>query len=164
MSNFEKVVFFDRDGVINKERKDYVKNTSELEIFPETLEVISKLKKLGFLIIVITNQSAINRGLMSHEDLKKIHQKIQDSLLEFGCKIDAFYYCPHRPDENCNCRKPNIGLFENALADFKIDVSKSWMIGDHKKDILAAQKINCKSILVSNPSEIKNILDKILEV
>jgi len=162
MNNLNKAVFFDRDGVINKERKDYVKNILELEIFPETLEVISKLKKSGFLIIVITNQSAINRGLMSHEELKKIHQRIQDSLLEFDCKIDAFYYCPHSPDENCNCRKPNTGLFENALNDFKIDLSKSWMIGDHEKDILAAKKINCKSILISDRSEIKNIPDKIL--
>ena len=162
MNNLNKAVFFDRDGVINKERKDYVKNILELEIFPETLEVISKLKKSGFLIIVITNQSAINRGLMSHEELKKIHQRIQDNLLEYNCKIDAFYYCPHTPDENCNCRKPNTGLFEDALNDFKIDLSKSWMIGDHEKDILAAKKINCKSILISNRSEIKNIPDKIL--
>ena len=143
-----KAIFLDRDGVINRKRDDYVKSVNELEIFPEIGESIWKLKKLGFLIIVITNQSAINRGIITNQELEKIHMAIQRDLEKKHCNIDKFYFCPHRPDENCNCRKPKSGLILRAIEDFAINTSNSWMIGDCMTDIQAGEKVGCKTILL----------------
>ncbi len=140
-----KAIFLDRDGVINKKRNDYVKSIKELEIFPDSGKLILKLKKMGYLVIVITNQSAINRGIITNEELEKIHLQIKKQ-----CNIDRFYFCPHRPDENCNCRKPKPGLLINAINEFSIDTSNSWMIGDCLTDVQAGKKVGCKTILLKD--------------
>ena len=157
-----KAVFLDRDGVINKEKKDYVKHVNELEILPEIPSSIKKLKDAGFLVVVITNQSAINRGLTNHQEVKNIHTHIQDFLKQYETFIDAYYYCPHRPDENCTCRKPKAGLLKKAILDLKIDPKFSWMIGDSDSDIKAAQKIGCKAIKLNNDTTLQQATDKIL--
>ena len=110
-----KTVFLDRDGVINQERSDYVKSISELEIYPNVAKNIKLLKDAGFLVIVITNQSAVNRGIVTHETINQIHNSIQDHLKKYGTFLDGFYYCPHTPNENCNCRKPKPGLLQQAI-------------------------------------------------
>lgn len=156
-----KAIFLDRDGVLNKERKDYVKIVEELELFPNIEICISKIKKNSFLAIVITNQSAINRGLTSHENVHEIHNLIQNHLKNFNTHIDAFYYCPHHPDENCKCRKPKSGLIKQAASDFQINLSESWMIGDNKKDIDAGIDAGCQYIKLSDASELEHILDEI---
>jgi histidinol-phosphate phosphatase family protein len=156
-----KAVFLDRDGVINKKKDDYVKSINELEIFPDIGEGIFKLKKMGFLIIVITNQSVINRKIITIKKLEKIHLTIQKKLKEKNCKIDKFYFCPHRPDENCNCRKPKAGLLLQAINDFSIDSSKSWMIGDCLTDIQAGEKVGCKSILLKDDLSFLEVIKKI---
>jgi len=156
-----KAIFLDRDGVLNKERKDYVKNIHEIELFPNIEKCISEIKKNSFLAIVITNQSAVNRGLTSHDNIIQIHNKIQDYLKKFNTKIDAFYYCPHRPDEQCKCRKPKPELIKQAALDFQIDISKSWMIGDNQKDFDAGTNAGCKSIKLSSPNELEGILKQI---
>jgi len=156
-----KAIFLDRDGVLNKERKDYVKTYQEIELFPNIEICISKIKKKSFLAIVITNQSAINRGLTSHENVHEIHNFIQNHLKKFNTKIDAFYFCPHRPDENCKCRKPKPELIQRAASDFQIDLSQSWMIGDHQKDVDAGINAGCKSIKLSIASELEHVLDQI---
>ncbi len=143
-----KAIFLDRDGVINRKRDDYVKSINELEIFPEVGDSIWKLKKLGFLVIVITNQSVINRGIITNQELEKIHTAIQRNLEKKHCNIDKFYFCPHSPDENCNCRKPKSGLILRAIEDFTINTSNSWMIGDCMTDIQAGEKVGCKTILL----------------
>jgi len=122
-----KTVFLDRDGVINKKRDDYVKNTKELEVLLSLNTIIEKIKKRKFLVIIITNQSAINRGLTTHKKVQQIHEQIQSNLQNEN-KIDGFFYCPHRPDENCKCRKPKTGLLEKAAKEFDIDFKKSWFI------------------------------------
>ena len=103
---------------------------------------------MGFLIIVITNQSVINRGIITVNELEKIHLTIQNHLEERHCNIDRFYFCPHKPDEKCNCRKPKPGLLLQAINDFSINTSKSWMIGDCLTDIQAGEKVGCKTILL----------------
>ena len=158
-----KAIFLDRDGVLNKERKDYVKSLEELEIFPQIVQPIKKFNELGYLVIVITNQSAINRGLTTHENVIKIHQHIQEFLISQKAKIDDFYYCPHRPDENCDCRKPKPSLLEKAAEDLKIDLKLSWMIGDRDSDMEAAQQAGCKSIKIDEDGEIKNAVEDILK-
>lgn len=162
MTNLKKAIFLDRDGVLNKERKDYVKCISELEIFPEIIIPIKKLKNSGFLIVVITNQSAINRGIITIENVKEIHQYIQNYLKKYDLKIDGFFICPHRPDENCLCRKPKSELLLKAIKEFKINVNLSWMIGDNDSDIIAARNIGCKAIKVGNKLNFNQAVEKIL--
>ncbi len=161
MNEKNKAVFLDRDGVINRKRDDYVKSIKELEIFPDIGEGILKLKKMGFLIIVITNQSAINREIITVGELEKIHLTIQKSLGKKNCKIDKFYFCPHRPDENCNCRKPKPGLLLQAINDFSINPAESWMIGDSLTDIQAGKKAGCKSILLKENLSFLQVVKKI---
>ncbi len=157
-----KTVFLDRDGVINKERNDYVKSISELEIFPDVAKNIELLKNAGFLVVVITNQSAINRGLITHEMVNQIHSSIQNYLKANGTYVDGFFYCPHKPDENCICRKPKSGLLNKAILELNIDVNSSWMIGDNDSDIEASTSIGCKAIKIDNNFSLDNAVDKIL--
>jgi histidinol-phosphate phosphatase family protein len=158
-----KAIFLDRDGVLNKNRDDYVKSTKELEIFSNIGKEILKLKMKGFLIIVITNQSVINRKIITIQELEEIHLTIQKFLMKNNTSIDKFYFCPHRPDENCDCRKPKPGLILQAINEFSIDVSKSWMIGDSKTDIQAGEKAGCKTIFFKKNDSFTNIL-KIIEL
>ena len=157
-----KAVFLDRDGIINKERKDYVKTVDELEIFENISWCIQQLKKNNYLVIVITNQSAINRGLIDIQKINEIHAEIQHYLAKFNTKIDAFYFCPHRPDENCFCRKPNPGLIIQASNDFDIDLKSSWMIGDNESDILSGQNAGCHTLKISHNNELIASINKIL--
>ena len=161
--NKSKSIFLDRDGVLNKNKDDYVKNISELEIFPYILEPIKKLQSAGFKIIVITNQSAINRGLMTEKHLNEIHQKIQSFLIPHNAKIDSFYYCPHTPTENCSCRKPKTGLLLKAIDDFLIDIPNSWFIGDRDSDIQAGRSVGCKTLKIQHDFNLEKAVDLILK-
>ena len=161
MSKLHKTIFLDRDGIINKNREDYVKTVKELIIL-DIAHYIKKLKDNGFLIVVITNQSAINRGLTTHQNIETIHATIQEYLKLYGTQIDAFYYCPHRPDENCFCRKPQPGLLKKAVKDLNIDLKSSWMIGDRDSDIEAARRIGCKFIKMSEKLSLKDAVEIIL--
>lgn len=158
-----KAIFLDRDGVINKNRSDYVKNISELEILPNISESVKKLKDFGFLVLVITNQSVINRGLTSHENIHKIHQCIQNYLKTNDTFIDAFYYCPHKPEEKCICRKPKPGLILQAANELKIDLKLSWMIGDQDSDIKAAKLAGCNSIKIHSDFGLQDAVDMIVK-
>ena len=162
MNNLKRAIFFDRDGVINKERKDYVKTVAELEIFSNIVEPIKRFRNAGFLIIVITNQSAINRGLTTDEEINQIHATIQNFLRKNGTMIDRFYYCSHRPDENCICRKPKPGLFLIAAAQMNIDLKSSWMIGYKDSDLQAATVAGCKSIKITNETNLVKATELIL--
>ena len=162
MVNFKKAVFFDRDGVINKERKNYVKTIEELEIFPNIIEPIKKLKNSGFVIIVVTNQSAINRGLITHKKVEEIHSTIQEYLKKYGTKIDSFYYCPHRPDENCQCRKPKPGLLFKAADELQLNLQSSWLIGDNDTDTQAAITAGCRAIRIDSNNDLQHAVQQIL--
>jgi len=162
MNKFNKAIFLDRDGVINKERKDYVKTINELELEPNISQYIKELKNLGFLVIVITNQSAINRNLTTHDNVQSIHNYIQKVLRSKNTSIDSFYYCPHKPDENCDCRKPKIGLLLKAKLDFQIDVKSSWFIGDNDSDIESAKTFGCNYLKISSTFPLESAIKKIL--
>ncbi len=163
MSNLTKIVFLDRDGVINKLRKDYVKNLSEFEIILNVGKNLAKLSENGFKIIVITNQSAINRNLLEEEELKKIHEFMIKELYKDGCIINRIYYCPHRPDQNCDCRKPKTLLFKKALNEFSpCDLKNSWVIGDSISDIEAACSLGIKGIKIDSNQDIQIEIDEIL--
>jgi len=158
----QSAIFLDRDGVINLERKDYVKNLSEFEIFPDVAEAIDLLRKKNFLVIIITNQSAINRKLLDINTLETIHEHFQKYLKKNNTSIDAIYYCPHLPEEDCSCRKPKPGLIFNAAKDFKINLKKSWMIGDSKKDIDAANSAGCNSILLKPNQRLLDVIKEFI--
>ena len=151
--------FLDRDGVINKERRDYVKDISEFEIIDGALEAIKLIKENGFYVVIITNQSAINRGIISIEKLFSIHKFLSDKLLvDYKTRIDGIYFCPHTPEENCMCRKPKSGLFLQAAKELDIELEKSVMIGDSQKDIDAAQSVWCKAVLIKNNERLIDIV------
>jgi histidinol-phosphate phosphatase family protein len=158
LKNKQRAVFLDRDGVINEE-VDQLSNVEDLKIYSFSAKAIKKINDLGYLVIIITNQPMIAKGFMTEKDLDEIHKKLETELGKKGAKIDAIYYCPHHPEKGfpgevrelkikCNCRKPKIGLFLRAKRDFKIDLKKSFCIGDQTMDILAGKRAGCKTILV----------------
>lgn len=140
-----KAIFLDRDGVINKE-VDYLSEPEDLELINGVIEALSIFQKLGFKLIIITNQSGIARNLFTENDLDIIHQKLRDILLENKITLDGIYYCPHHPDihlkngnikflGNCNCRKPKNGMILQAQKDLSIDFTQSFLVGDSLRDI-----------------------------
>ena len=151
-----KAVFIDRDGTINV-NVEYLDNPDRLKLYPGVAEGIKLLRDNGFRIIVITNQSGVARGFFTIDTLEKIHEKMKKELSKKGALLDAIYYCPHHPDEKCNCRKPNTELFEKAIKDFDIDLKNSFIIGDRMLDVEAGNKLGLKTILVP---EKKEIVDK----
>ena len=159
-----KAIFLDRDGVINKERKDYVKSVEEFQIIDNIPKVIKILKEKGFVVIVITNQSAINRGLVTIETLNEIHNHLQKILKDNNTSIDDFYFCPHIPDENCQCRKPNPGMLIKAVQDYDIDMNQSFMIGNSLTDVQAAQKAGCKGILLNQNQTLLELVTNLIKV
>ncbi|MBA2852743.1 D-glycero-D-manno-heptose 1,7-bisphosphate phosphatase [Methanococcus maripaludis] len=141
-----KTVFLDRDGVINKKlENDYVKSISEFEILDGVKGALQKLKELGYLLIVITNQQGVGKGLMSEKDLIKIHEYMLKELPE----IDDIFYCPHL-NGICNCRKPENKMLYDAKKKWDIDFNKSWMIGDSESDIICGKSVDCKTVLINN--------------
>ena len=158
-----KAIFLDRDGVINQERKDYVKKLDEFRILDKTSDAINIIKNNGFLVIIITNQSAINRKLLSVEILNKIHEKLQSYLEKYDISFDGVYFCPHTQSENCECRKPKPGLILQAVTDFQIDLSESYMIGDSETDIQAARNAGCKGILLKKDQTLLEVVVDLFE-
>ena len=145
-----KAVFIDRDGTINVD-VHYLDNPDDFKMYPEVGEGVKKLKDNGFKIIVITNQSGLARGYFTENDLADIHAKMKREIQKYDVILDGIYYCPHHPDDNCNCRKPNIGLFEKAIKEHDIDVKKSYMLGDKILDIGAGKKVGITTILIPEP-------------
>jgi D-glycero-D-manno-heptose 1,7-bisphosphate phosphatase len=141
-------VFLDRDGVINVDRSDYVKSWAEFKFLPRVFEALRLLKEHKIRVIIITNQSAVNRGLMTLDALLEIHKKMVDSIMKNGGEIEAIYYCPHRPNEKCKCRKPKPGMVLKAKKDLKIDLTQSYLVGDSKKDVELARSVKVKCVRI----------------
>ncbi len=129
-----KAVFLDRDGVINYDY-GYVSKISDFKLIPGTFESLKYLNSKNFLIIIITNQSGIGRGLFSENDFLKLNKYMLDLFSEQSISIDDVIYCPHKPDDNCNCRKPKPGMINSAIKKFSLIKEKSIMIGDKISDI-----------------------------
>ncbi len=141
-------IILDRDGVINHDSDNYIKNPNEWIPIPGSLEAIAKLTKAGYKIFVATNQSGLARGLFDLDTLNAIHTKMQSAILELGGKLDGIYYCPHHPDEDCACRKPNTGMLIQMRDDQGVDLSKTIFVGDSLKDLKVASAVSAKPILV----------------
>jgi D-glycero-D-manno-heptose 1,7-bisphosphate phosphatase len=144
-----KYIFIDRDGVINEDRADYVKAWNEFQFIPGSLNALRRLTDSGYRIIVITNQSVINRNMVSPKDLEEIHNNMAKAIADHGGRVESIFFCPHTPDDGCDCRKPAPGLLRQAQAKYHMDLAHTCMIGDSFKDILCARKAGCgKAILV----------------
>ena len=147
-----KVIFLDRDGTINKDF-GYVYQKSKLEFLPGVIEALHLLKDAGYKLIIITNQSGIGRGYFSLNDYNEFNQYMIEELKKLNIEIDKVYYCPHTDEDKCNCRKPNIGLFENAIKEYNVDIENSYVIGDNERDLSVCDKYNLKSILLYKNSD-----------
>jgi D-glycero-D-manno-heptose 1,7-bisphosphate phosphatase len=139
----EKVVFLDKDGVINQDSPDYIKSWSEVAFIPGSLEAIRRLTEADFSIILISNQSAVNRNLMTREGLDYIFSKLTHTIVDHGGKITDIFYCPHTPEEGCDCRKPRPGLIHEACRRYTIDLSSACMIGDSARDMECGKAAGC---------------------
>ncbi len=141
-------IFLDRDGVINHNRADYVKSWDEFIFLPGALSALRRLTALDWPIIVITNQSAVGRGLVTSRTIEIIHANMVRAITRAGGRITDVRYCPHHPDDGCACRKPRPGLLLAAARYWNIDLSASYFVGDAMTDILAAQAVGVQPILV----------------
>ena len=145
------VVFLDRDGTINHDSPDYIRNQSEFKLIRGSIEAIRLLTFSGFTSIVITNQSALARKFISPAELDRIHAMMKDAIKSGGGKITDIFFCPHMPNAGCECRKPAPGLLLQAQRKYNIDLSKSIMVGDSAKDIECARNAGCgKAVLVKS--------------
>jgi D-glycero-D-manno-heptose 1,7-bisphosphate phosphatase len=143
-----RAIFLDRDGVICENRSDHVKSWSEFRFLPDAKASLAALSRLGLPIVVVTNQAAIGRGMVSAEAVEEIHRQMMAEVAAYGGHIERVLYCPHRPDEACDCRKPQPGLLLKAAAEMGLDLTRSYMVGDAATDLLAAQQVGCRSFLV----------------
>jgi len=158
-----KTVFLDRDGVINRNRdNDYVKDWSEFEFLPNSLKAIKLLTDAGYQLIIITNQACINKGILSPKTLDKIHDRIVSEVEDSGGHIRAIYYCPHRDEEKCECRKPKPGMLVQAASEHAIELSDTYLIGDSTRDIEAGQRFGAHSLLVLTRRDRKEHQQRIL--
>jgi D-glycero-D-manno-heptose 1,7-bisphosphate phosphatase len=140
----KKAAFLDRDGTLIEE-VNFLSDVEDLRVFPFTFEAVKALKDAGFLVIVVTNQSGIGRGIYDRGQMDAIHDAMQSEL---DGMIDAFYFCPHLPCDGCSCRKPSLGMIEAAVKDFSVELSDSWMIGDKSIDVETGQNAGTRTALV----------------
>ncbi len=142
-------VFLDRDGVINVDRRDYIKTWDEFEFYPGSLQAIARLTASGREIYLVTNQSGVGRGLMPWRRVLDIHAKMQIEVARAGGRIMGIQVCPHTPDDHCRCRKPEPGLLLKAAARWGLDLRRSWLVGDAARDIQAGRAVGCTTIWVT---------------
>ena len=167
-----RAVFLDRDGTINED-VGHITDPEMFQLIPDSVEAMKRLRKAGFCLPLITNQAGVERGLMTEQHLNRVLAAFQDLLDKEGTYLDGVYYCPHHPDEgigaykqNCDCRKPGAEMLKRAARDLDIDLSPSYMIGDHWSDVLAGVAAGCQGIMLRTghgPKEIDRLAPQELE-
>ena len=143
-----KLVILDRDGVINQDSDQFIKNTTEWKPIPGSLEAIAKLNHAGYRVVVASNQSGIGRGLLDMGALNAINDKMYRVLAQVGGRIDALFYCPHAAEANCECRKPKAGMFIDISQRFNVDLAGVPSVGDSLRDLQAAASVGAQPMLV----------------
>lgn len=143
-----RAIFLDRDGTIARD-VPYCGRLEDFELLPTVPEAIRLLNDNDFKVVVVTNQSGIARGYFTEDTLARIHQKMEAEMRKQNARIDAIYYCPHHPDDRCECRKPKTALFHKAVRELDIDLNRSWVVGDMPLDIAAGKALMCKTVLVT---------------
>jgi D-glycero-D-manno-heptose 1,7-bisphosphate phosphatase len=143
-----RAIFLDRDGVLIENRADYVREWSHVTLLPGTVEALRRFHAEGLKIIVVTNQSAVGRGVISFETAQEINNRLLKTIMENGGWIDAVYMCPHQPQDRCSCRKPKPGLLLQAARELSLDLGASWMVGDAWSDLLAGQSAGLQGTIM----------------
>lgn len=143
-----KVVLLDRDGVLNADREDYVKTPEEFRILPGAAEAVARLNRAGYSVAVVSNQAGVPKGLLSEDALWEITSLLRQEVEKAGGEIDGVYYCLHRNEDRCGCRKPQPGLILRACADFGVSPTECVLVGDAERDVKAARAAGCRSVLV----------------
>jgi D-glycero-D-manno-heptose 1,7-bisphosphate phosphatase len=143
-----KLVILDRDGVINQDSDQFIKNTSEWKQIPGSLNAIARLNHAGYRVVIASNQSGIGRGLFDMGAVNAINEKMYRALAQVGGRIDALFYCPHAADANCECRKPKPGMFIDIAQRFHVDLAGVPAIGDSLRDLQAAAAAGAQPMLV----------------
>lgn len=141
-------VFLDRDGVLIENRSDYVRSWEHVEFLPGSAAATQQLSAAGYVIVVVTNQSVVGRGIISREEAGRINQQVLDEVAAQGGKVDAAYMCPHHPDDGCACRKPAPGMLLQAAQELDLDLGQSFMVGDNISDIEAGRNAGVRTVLV----------------
>lgn len=141
-------VFLDRDGVLIENRPGFVRSSADIVVFGRAIEAVRRLNQAGLPAVVVTNQSAVGRGILSLNDARRLHALVVGKFSEAGARLDASYMCPHRPDDGCLCRKPKPGMLVMAADDLGIDLSQTFIIGDACRDLEAGLAAGCRAVLV----------------
>lgn len=154
MSLLKPAVFLDRDGVVIED-SHYLGDAARVRLLPRSAETIAALNGAGWVVVVVTNQSGVARGLFSLESVGAVHDRIAALLNPHGAKVDAFQFCPHHPEaeladfrSDCDCRKPKPGMLHRAAREYGLDLPASWMIGDRASDLQAGAAAGCRTVLV----------------
>lgn len=161
-----KAVFIDKDGTLIPDIP-YNIDLELIELEENSIRGLKEIKRAGYLLIIISNQSGVARGYFAEKELERVKEKLTLLLTNQGIKLDGFYYCPHHPEgiikeyiADCGCRKPKAGMIIKAAEDFEVDLSQSWMIGDILNDVEAGNTAGCRTILIDNGNETEWIMNK----
>ncbi len=146
--NSIKLIILDRDGVVNFDSDAYIKSPDEWKPIPGSLSAIKQLNDAGFIVTIATNQSGVGRKYFSFDTLGQIHQKMHDELMAHQAHLDALVFCPHTPEDQCDCRKPQPGMLWELLEKFSMQPHQSVMVGDNFRDLEAAWAVGCEAVLV----------------
>jgi heptosyltransferase-2 len=139
----------------------YLKIAADLKLLPGVGPALARLKRAGARLVVVTNQSGVGRGMITLKDLEAIHARLQGLLEQEQAPLDAIYFCPHHPNDSCHCRKPNVGMVERAVSELQLDLRRSYVIGDHARDIQLAQRVGAKAILITSSPVDQQALDRL---
>ena len=158
----KKIIFLDRDGIINIKAKkgEYIKHWKDFVLIEENILGLKKLSKAGYKFIIISNQAGVGRGLLTKKTLQNLDTNMKKKLDKLGINILSSYYCVHHWNKNCECRKPNPGLFFKASEEWNLRLDKTLYIGDDKRDCIASFNSNCKSVFIGKNNDVKNINKK----
>ncbi|MHB1951430.1 MAG: D-glycero-beta-D-manno-heptose 1,7-bisphosphate 7-phosphatase [Acidiferrobacteraceae bacterium] len=143
-----RLIILDRDGVINEDSDDYIKSVDEWIPIPGSIEAIARLYQNDYRIAVASNQSGVGRGLFSMDVLNRIHNRMIEAVVQQGGQVEAVFFCPHTPEQQCRCRKPRVGLFEEIADRLKVNLSTAYVVGDSLKDLEAARAVHARPALV----------------
>lgn len=153
-----KALFLDRDGVINRKADGYITDERDFELLEDAARAARLARSKGYVVVVVTNQSAVGRGIMTAGQLERIHAHMETELARTGAKLDAIYCCTHAPDDQCACRKPGTAMIEAAVRDLGIDIDGSLLVGDSKTDMEAAQRAGLRGVKVESNAPFSHLL------
>lgn len=152
-----KLIILDRDGVINEDSDEYIKSPDEFIPIPGSLEAISRLNHAGYTVMVATNQSGLSRGYFTVEDLNNMHEKLRRQLSAYGGQISGIVFCPHGPDDACDCRKPKTGMLEEIAQRLQTSLEDVPAVGDSLRDLQAARAVGAQPILVKTGKGLRTL-------